>query len=212
MKIICVGGTSSNSGKTSVVCMLLKALPGWAVIKVTPCRAEEACPRGHDCSACRAPETRYEIVKDINILSLEGKDTARYTSYGAEKVMWIRALPEFLNEGLESAINRCSTLPGVIIESTTAFQFLKGLHIMVTQPESTSMKESARLSMQYIDVVAVNRAPSELDESAQTLLFPGITTIAVCAMLPNEHPHNQRFIEYCLDHIDASDRSNGHAA
>jgi hypothetical protein len=87
MKIICVGGTSSNSGKTSVVCMLLKMLPGWAVIKVTQCCTEEACPRGHDCSACRAPEARYEIVTDFNILNIEGKDTARYISQGADRVM-----------------------------------------------------------------------------------------------------------------------------
>lgn len=212
MKIICVGGTSSNCGKTSLVCMLLKALPGWAAVKVTPCRSEETCPRGHDCSACRAPESRYEIITDITDLGLEGKDTARYLDYGAKMVLWVRALPEFLPLALKSALEGIAEAPGVIIESTTAFQFLNGLHIMVTRSGISTLKESARLSSGNIDIVAVNLESEVAEAPLRTLLFPDLTSITVCALFPHEHPENRRFVDECLTRVGELDGNSNYAA
>jgi len=212
MKIICVGGTSSNCGKTAVVCMLLKALPGWAAVKVTPSRHEEVCPRGHDCSACRPPESRYEIITDTDILALEGKDTARYISCGTDKVMWVRALPEYLHEALDAAMGQISGSAGVIVESTTALQFIDGLHIMVTRTNTSSIKESACRSAQNVDIVAMNMQSNELEMPTHPQLFTEAAFLPVCAILTPEHPTNCRFVEECLRRIGVLDGSKNNAA
>ena len=88
MKLICVGGLSSGCGKTSLVCLLLKALPGWAAMKVTPCRADDVCPRGQDCEACQPPEGRFEVQIDQEITERPRKDTARFAADGNYRTGW----------------------------------------------------------------------------------------------------------------------------
>lgn len=194
MKTICVGGTSSHCGKTALACLLLTALPGWAAVKVTTCRLDEACPRGDDCGACGAPESGYEVVTDRERLMLAGKDTARFIEAGTGPVVWLRALPEFLAEGLESALAQVAGAPGVVVESTTAIRYLGGLHIMVTQTGASDPKESARRCAGLIDLVAVNLRPEQVGSARQARVQTGVPTIPVCAVLSKDHAVNRRFL------------------
>jgi hypothetical protein len=195
--IICIGGTTSHCGKTAMACLLLRAFPGWAAIKVTPCRPDEACPRGDDCSACRAPDERFEIITDQARLGLAGKDTARFLDAGAERVVWVRALLENLPEALESALVEVAGEPGVIVESTTAMQFLGGLHVMVTRTNQPDVKESAR-SAPPADIVAVNMTPAEIGNTLLDRDQADGHTFPVCAVLPPEHSVNRSFVEECF--------------
>ena len=47
--IVAVGGFSSNSGKTTLVCELLRAFPGWEAIKTTRGHYRSC---GRDAHAC----------------------------------------------------------------------------------------------------------------------------------------------------------------
>lgn len=194
MKVICVGGSSSHCGKTAVVSLLLKAFPGWAAVKVTPCRSDEICPRGDECGACKPPDGPYEIVE---CPESPGKDTARYLEAGASRVLWVRSLPEFLPEALESALARLSDAPGVIIESTTAIHLLDGLNILVIREGVDEIKESAQRCMDKVDLIMLNIRDTQALSSnfhVEAPMLKAWRVIPMCAILPLEHHFNQEFL------------------
>ncbi|MDO8682671.1 MAG: hypothetical protein Q7N50_04235 [Armatimonadota bacterium] len=205
MKIICVGGASSHCGKTSTAAMLLKALPGWAAIKVTPSRHDEVCPLGEHCGACQPPEGPYEVITDKSLLAEPGTDTERLMAAGASGVAWVRALPQFLPEALESALAGLSTAQGVVIESTTAIPLLGGFNILVVKGSETRLKESAGKLAGFIDVLAINVAASELQQlsamDSTAAILQARQTTTICAVLPPEHPKNRDFIQICREAV-----------
>ena len=223
MKLICVGGLSSGCGKTSVVCLLLKALPGWAAIKVTPSRPNHVCPHGKDCEACQPPDGPYDVAIDSDIPARPGKDTSRFHDAGASHVAFVRALPECLPAALESAFERFNhpsrylswrEVPGVIIESTTAMPFIDGLRILVAREGRLEVKDSARAAAGIADLLVVNGdASNPVDGVMRRAAFcPDAPfaaelpakRITVCASLPPEHPCNRDLIADCRLFLERS--------
>lgn len=212
MKLICVGGTWSSCGKTSMVEMLLRAFPGWAAIKVTPSRPDEVCPIGTCCGACAEPEGPYEVIIDPAILRDPGKDTARFLEAGASKVAWLRALPERLSEALQVALDGFGDVPGVIIESTTLIPHVSGLRIVVSPEGVWKLKDSVLNTAGSVDVLAVNHQAVEAsDKPAATAgdamadgvsreLRPG-RSFEVCAVRPPDVHPNAEFIGYCREAV-----------
>jgi len=207
VKLICVGGCSSRSGKTSVACLLLKAFPGWAAMKVTPCRTDDVCPRGDDCGACRPPEGLYEVTIDAEIPARPRKDTGRLVEAGASHVAFVRALPKCLPAALESAMDRLvlslsKEVPGVVIESTTAMPHINGLRILVAREGFSEVKDSARKAAPLVDLFVMNQDASSLREVSaedfpRTLRTRGKPCVSVCAALGPEHPRNREFVSHC---------------
>jgi hypothetical protein len=200
-KLICVGGLSSGVGKTAVVCMLLKALPGWAAVKVVPSRTDDVCPRGHDCESCQPPEGPYDVAIDAEIAARAGKDTARFVEAGASHVAFVRALPERLPSALEAVLEQFFDAPGVVVESTTAMPLINGLRILVGREGWCEVKDSAAAVMGLVDLFVVNREGGDLPDrpAVDTPLAAELPVkpITVCASLPPEHPSNQALIAYC---------------
>lgn len=201
MKTICVGGSSSNSGKTSIVNLLLTAFPGWAAIKVTPCRPNHACPHGVGCGACVPPAESYEIISDLRIIDRPDKDTSGFLDAGASRVLWIRSLPPCVPEALDEALDELSDEPGVIIESTSALPFIDGLKILAVRAGG-EMKESAKRCLDDIDFAAWNVekdkvVPINSVDKISFLLNRVSRIIPMCAMLPIDAPVNRAFIEAC---------------
>ena len=128
MRIITVSGAHSNVGKTRVAEMLLKELKGWSGLKVTVLH-NGPCPTARDCGACDEMTSKFSIVSDRNIIEEKGKDTERLKAQGAKEVLWLKAKPEGLREGLKKAIAKFSAKGGgprgIIIESNSALKYLK---------------------------------------------------------------------------------------
>jgi hypothetical protein len=205
VKVICVGGLSSGCGKTSVVCMLLTAFPGWAAIKVTPSRADEVCPRGRDCEACQPPEGRFEVTIDEQT-PLPGKDTARFAEAGASHVVFVRGLPECLPEALWSAFDLLAGVPGVIVESTTAVPIVDGLRMLVAREGVSEAKDSARAAVGLIDLFVINQEPDAPRlprfESIPLVEEVECRIVTACAALSPDHERNGDFITACRLHVD----------
>lgn len=197
MKLICIGGASAHCGKTAVAALLLRAFPGWAAIKVTPSRPGEVCPHGEDCGACAPPDDDFEIIDDPMTLASRGKDTARFLEAGADRVFWIRSLPESLPEALELALERLSDAPGVIVESTTAIPLLEGLNVLVARGDVDEVKPSARRCLGQIDLVALNTPTGRAVGDPSSLLRNVGRVIPVHPMLLPRDPANRAFIDVC---------------
>ena len=161
MRIITVSGAHSNVGKTRVAEMLLKELKGWSGLKVTVLH-NGPCPTSRDCGACNEIGSEFSIVSDKNIIEEKGKDTQRLKAQGAKEVLWLKAKPEGLREGLKKAIAKFSAKGGssyggkgprgIIIESNSALKYLKpDLAIFVKGHRRE--KNSAQLAFKKADLV-----------------------------------------------------------
>jgi hypothetical protein len=86
---VAVGGFSSEVGKTTLLCELLRAFPGWEAIKFT---------RGHYRSCGKSAEVCCvsHLLADEPVIRsgrhqtyAPGKDTGRYWDAGASNVHWV---------------------------------------------------------------------------------------------------------------------------
>ena len=124
MKIIIVSGAQSGVGKTYLAEKLLNYLPEWSALKVTVSK-DGSCPHERSCRICPEIKEPFYIIKDERIINQAGKDTARLKTAGAKQVIWLKAKPEGLNDGLHKALSEFSDCYGVVIEGTSALKFIK---------------------------------------------------------------------------------------
>lgn len=155
MRIITVSGAHSGVGKTSVIEELLAGLKGWSALKVTVSH-DGPCPKGKSCGACDDIGPGFSIISDKNVIEEKGKDTGRFKAAGARKVLWLKARPLALAQGLKKAMALLRGADGVIIEGTSALKYIKpDLAILVKQKGST-LKPSARKILKKVDLVWIN--------------------------------------------------------
>lgn len=125
MKVIVISGERSGVGKTYMAEQLLKGLKGWSALKVTVDKGGGCPHRNRSCGVCGEIEGEFQILKDEKTINTPGKDTARLKQSGAKEVIWLRAKPEGLNEGLHRALFELSDCRGVIIEGNSALQYIR---------------------------------------------------------------------------------------
>jgi len=133
MKTIVISGSHSGVGKTSLAERLLFTLKEWSALKVTVKKEGKACRIKRNCSICSEIRQPFYIIKDEKIISQPGKDTARLKGSGAKQVIWLKAKPEGLKEGLEKALLEFSDCQGVVIEGNSVLKFIKpdmNIHVL----------------------------------------------------------------------------------
>lgn len=124
MRTIVVSGEKSGIGKTYLAERLLNNLRGWSALKVTV-KKNGACLSVKNCGLCREIKKPFYIIKNKNIINQPGKDTSRLKFSGAKEVIWLKAKPEGLKNGLKKALSEFSKCPGIVIEGTSVLKFLK---------------------------------------------------------------------------------------
>ena len=116
--VVAVGGFSSNSGKTTVVCELLRAFAGWEAIKMS---------RGHYRSCGKDPRACCVsplLGSEPTVRSgragtyAPGKDTGRYWDAGASNVHWAIVTDAQVARGFDLALARVEA-PGVFVEGNS---------------------------------------------------------------------------------------------
>ena len=145
--VIGIGGFASNIGKTTLVCELLQAFPGWEAIKTT---------RGHYRSCGKDPQACCvsHLLSDHPIVRsgreetyAPGKDTGRYWDAGAANVHWVVATEEQVEKGIEEALSRVGS-NGVFIEGNSFSEYVAvDLMVMVVRAEGVKIKKSARRAL-----------------------------------------------------------------
>ena len=165
---VSISGFSSESGKTHILCELLRRNPGWEAIKIT---------RGHYRSCGKNPEAccvspmlgeKSLVLSDPGQTRVPGKDTGRYWAAGAGNVHWVIGVDAQIEEGIKNAIERVEG-EGVFIEGGS---FLKHVvadySIMVASPDIKDIKSSAVRLLPKMNALIVNRA--EPDASVAELI------------------------------------------
>ena len=148
---VAIGGFSSEVGKTTLLCELLAALPGWEAIKLT---------RGHYRSCGKDPEACCvsHLLGDEPLIRsgrsdaasstyTPGKDTGRYWDAGASAVHWVIATDSQVEQGIQLALERVSA-PGVLIEGNSFLKFVEvDFAVMVARTGDGQIKPSARRAL-----------------------------------------------------------------
>lgn len=158
-KIIIIAGTSSNSGKTTLLGDLLRELShdeAWEAVKLT---------RGHYRSCGKDPQAC--CVSDLlgaqpTVRSgraetyVFGKDTGRYWDAGATNVHWVIATDNQVEQGINQALARVAT-GRVLIEGTSLLKFIKPSWAVLVAGDD-KIKPSARRALleRRIDAVYLN--------------------------------------------------------
>lgn len=154
MKTVCITSSESGSGKTTLAKILLRHLNNWAACKVTACLPAElhSCPRKTPCGVCSSLKTNYEIEYKKNIIEKKGTDTYRLSRAGAEKVLWVKAKPDFLAEAIGKVLKKFRKYRGIIFEGNHALKVLNPDLSVMLFPDGSHMKKSARDIMDKIDI------------------------------------------------------------
>ncbi|HYO90230.1 MAG TPA: hypothetical protein VEQ40_01275 [Pyrinomonadaceae bacterium] len=144
---IAISGFSSNAGKTTLACELLRAFPGWEAIKMT---------RGHYRSCGKDPHACCvsHLLRDVPVIRsgraetyAPGKDTGRYWDAGASNVHWAIVTDGQVEQGIKEALARVRS-NGVLIEGTSFVNYLDvDLMLMCARAACGKIKSSARRMM-----------------------------------------------------------------
>jgi hypothetical protein len=151
--IVAVSGLSSNTGKSTLVCELLRRLPGWEAIKLT---------RGHYRSCGKDPSgcCVSDLLRDEPLIRSgreanyeKSKDTGRFWDAGATNVHWVIVGEDQVESGINEALSRVKT-PGVIVEGNSFLDYIDAdFAIMCARAGENKMKTSARRTLERADVL-----------------------------------------------------------
>jgi molybdopterin-guanine dinucleotide biosynthesis protein len=162
--VVAVSGFSSNVGKTTLVCELLRQLPGWEAIKLT---------RGHYRSCGRDPAgcCVSDLLRDEPVVRSgreanyeAGKDTGCFWDAGASNVHWVIVKDDQVKRGIDEALGRVEA-DGVIVEGNSFLEYVTpDLAIMCARAQGGIIKSSARKALAKSDFLYL----SMLDGKAST--------------------------------------------
>ncbi len=145
--IIAVGGFESNVGKTTLMCELLRVLPGWEAIKTTRGHYRSCGKDPHACCVSHLLSDEPMIRSGPEQTYASGKDTGRYWDAGAANVHWLITTEEQVEKGIKQALERVQS-DGVLIEGNSFAQFVEVTYLaMVARGPDFKIKGSARRAL-----------------------------------------------------------------
>jgi molybdopterin-guanine dinucleotide biosynthesis protein len=165
--VIGVGGFTSNVGKTTLVCDLLRSLSGVEAIKTTRGHYRSC---GKDSEACCVSHLLSEepLVRSGREETYEpGKDTGRYWEAGASNVHWLIATDHQIEKGIKAALAHVKS-DIVVIEGNSFSHFVRpDYFLMVKHSYSEVIKKSARAALNnasalYLSDLETNESGSEM--------------------------------------------------
>lgn len=162
--IIGVGGYTSSVGKTTLMCELLRAFPGWEAIKTTRGHYRSC---GKDPHACCVSHLLGEepLVRSGRDETYEaGKDTGRYWDAGAANVHWVIATDAQLGKGIIEAVARVKS-EGVFVEGNSFAEFVRpDCFLMIRSADELKIKKTAKRIIEMATPIEVRNLNDELPQ------------------------------------------------
>lgn len=149
-KIIVIAGPSSNTGKTTLLCDLLREFTRhqpWEAIKLTRGHYRSCGKDPHACCVSDLLGEQPVIRSGREATYALGKDTGRYWDAGASDVHWVIATDKQVEQGIAAALSRVKA-GGVFVEGTSLLKFIEpAFAVMAVGAEQTKIKPSARRAL-----------------------------------------------------------------
>jgi len=152
-RIVVIAGTSSNTGKTTLLCDLLRELTrdeSWEAIKLTRGHYRSCGKDPRACCVSHLLGDQPMVRSGRDETYAAGKDTGRYWEAGASDVHWVIATDDQVERGIRTALARVKS-DCVLIEGTSLLKFIEAdFVVMVARPDQTSrmkIKPSARRAL-----------------------------------------------------------------
>jgi hypothetical protein len=153
LTIIGIGGLTSEVGKTTLLCELLSAFPGWEAIKTTRGHYRSCGKDPRACCVSHLLEDAPVIRSGRELTYSAGKDTGRYWDAGATNVHWVIATDSQVADGIEQALGRVKA-SGVFIEGNSFTEFVDtDFFIMVARPDDLKIKPTARRALSRVSAL-----------------------------------------------------------
>ena len=144
---VAIGGFSSEVGKTTLLCELLRALPGWEAIKLTRGHYRSCGKDPHACCVSHLLGAEPLVRSGRRETYAAGKDTGRYWDAGASDVHWVIVTDAQVEQGIRLALERVRA-PGVLIEGNSFLKFVDAdFAVMVARAGGGKIKPSARRAL-----------------------------------------------------------------
>jgi len=149
-RTIAIAGVSSNSGKTTLMCELLRGLSrdrAWEAIKLTRGHYRSCGKDPHACCVSHLLGEQPTVRSGRDATYTSGKDTGRYWDAGAVNVHWVIATDSQVETGIKQAVAQVKT-PNVLIEGTSLLQVIPvDFAILVAGGNATKLKPSVRQAL-----------------------------------------------------------------
>jgi len=151
--IVAISGFTSEVGKTTLLCELLRALPGWEAIKMTRGHYRSCGKDPHSCCVSHLLSDEPVIRSGRDSTYAAGKDTGRYWDAGASNVHWVIVTDSQVEQGIDQVLKRVSA-PGVLIEGNSFLDFVRAdLVFMVANASDEKIKSSARRALSHATLI-----------------------------------------------------------
>jgi len=162
-RIVAVCGFSSDVGKTTLMCALLRACQGWEAIKITRGHYRSCGKDPHYCCVSHLLTDEAIVYTGHSETYTAGKDTGKYWDAGASNVHWVIAKSDQVEQGVSKALTRV-TAPGVFIEGTSFLDFVPAdCVIMVSRASGGTIKSSARRALRHAKAIYLSQAAGDND-------------------------------------------------
>ncbi len=174
--VIGIGGYTSNVGKTTLLCDLLAAFPGWEAIKTTRGHYRSCGKDPVACCVSHLLSAEPVVRSGREATYAPGKDTGRYWDAGASNVHWLIATDDQIEPGIREALSRVKA-EGVFVEGNSFAQFVDvDLFVMVRLANEIKIKKSARQALDAVDVIYMSGADElvNLTERIRCLVKEGV--------------------------------------
>lgn len=151
--VIGIGGYTSNVGKTTLLCDLLAAFPGWEAIKTTRGHYRSCGKDPHACCVSHLLSAEPVVRSGREATYAPGKDTGRYWDAGAANVHWLIATDEQVEAGIKQSLARVQS-EGVFVEGNSFAQFVDvDFFVMVRRADEAKIKKSAKQMVDRADAI-----------------------------------------------------------
>jgi molybdopterin-guanine dinucleotide biosynthesis protein len=141
---VAISGFSSDAGKTTLLCELLRAFPGWEAIKITRGHYRSCGKDPHACCVSHLLSNEPVIRSGRKETYTPGKDTGRYWDAGASNVHWLIVTDGQVEQGIKRALDGVQA-EGVFIEGTSFLKYMDvDFALMAARPVGGKVKPSAR--------------------------------------------------------------------
>jgi molybdopterin-guanine dinucleotide biosynthesis protein len=163
---VAVSGLSSNTGKTTLVCEMIRRLPGWEAIKLTRGHYRSC---GKDPSGCCVSDLLRDepLIRSGREANYEtGKDTGRFWDAGAANVHWVIVGEDQVEDGITQALAKVKS-PGVIVEGNSFLDYIEAdFAITCARAGANKMKSSARRTLRKADALYLSTIDGSDREAA----------------------------------------------